>query len=189
MFFFYPVWGGDEYKNRVDVKIRLKMLFAVFENHPKIIVTKLTSKELQKILMQKTDCLINETSFGKTKIPGLEYRGIIDSDTALDSLNELNKISIFMSGIQGAEKYKYYTFGGIIAIPVNSFIVGLRLGGSIESLNGKVGDRPIIKIIQTAYGDTSSRKARKAVKEGKAIDVFLNQNVQNIVEKYKLYRE
>ena len=185
----YPAWGGDEYKNRTDVKIRLEMLFATFENHPKIIVTKLTPGELQQALMQNADSLIIGKPSVKTKIPGVKYIGIIGSDTAIDTSNDLKKLSVFMKGIQIPEKYKHHTIGGIIAIPVQSFVIGLRSGDSIESLNGKFGDRPIIKIIQTNYTDSTSTKIRESVKTGKTIDGFVNQNVKTIIEKYKLYRK
>jgi cytidyltransferase-like protein len=77
----YPAWGGDEYKNRTDVQIRLEMLFAAFANHPKVIVTKLAPGALQNTLMERAEDLIAGKPSVKTKLFGTEYIGIIGSDT------------------------------------------------------------------------------------------------------------
>lgn len=106
----------------------------------------------------------------KTKLFGTEYIGIIGSDTALETSKDLKKLSIFMRGIQIAEKYKEHTIGGIIAIPVQSFIITLRAGDSIDSLKGVFSDRPIIKTISTDYIDLSSTKVRKIIKNGSDLD-------------------
>ncbi|WP_165780811.1 nicotinate-nicotinamide nucleotide adenylyltransferase [Holospora curviuscula] len=186
----YPAWGGDEYKNRTDVQVRLEMLFAAFANHPKVIVTKLTSAELQGVLMKRDESLVAGKPSVKTTFIGTEYIGVIGSDTALETSKDLKKLSVFMRGIQIPEKYKEHTIGGIIAIPVQSFIVSLRAGDSIDSLKGVFSDRPIVKTISTDYIDLSSTKVRKIIKNGSALDKsFVSQGVKEIIEKYNLYQE
>jgi cytidyltransferase-like protein len=186
----YPAWGGDEYKNRTGVKIRLEMLFAAFANHPKVIVTKLAPAELQGALMKSDESLVAGKPSVKTKLFGTEYIGVIGSDTALETSKDLKKSSVFMGGIQIPEKYKEHTIGGIIAIPVQSFIVSLRAGDSIDSLKGVFSDCPIIKTISTDYIDLSSTKVRKIIKNGGALDdSFVSQGVKEIIEKYGLYGE
>ncbi|RUP39554.1 MAG: hypothetical protein EKK63_09610 [Acinetobacter sp.] len=186
----YPAWGGDEYKNRTDVQVRLEMLFAAFANHPKVIVTKLTPTELQGALMKRDESLVAGKPSVKTKLIGTEYIGVIGSDTALETSKDLKKLSVFMRGMQIPEKYKEHTIGGIIAIPVQSFIVSIRAGDSIDSLKGVFSDRPVIKTISTDYIDLSSTKVRKIIKNGSALDKsFVSQGVKEIIEKYGLYRE
>ena len=186
----YPAWGGDEYKNRTDVKIRLEMLFAAFQKHPKVIVTKLTPAELQGVLMKRDESLVAGKPSVKTTIIGTEYIGVIGSDTALETSKDLKKLSVFMQGVQIPEKYKEHTIGGIIAIPVQSFIVSIRAGDSIDSLKGLFSDRPVIKTISTDYIDLSSTKIRKIIKNGSALDKgFVSQGVNEIIKKYNLYRE
>lgn len=186
----YPAWGGDEYKNRTDVQVRLEMLFAAFANHPKVIVTKLTPTELQGALMKRDESLVAGKPSVKTKLIGTEYIGVIGSDTALETSKDLKKLSVFMRGIQIPEKYKEHTIGGIIAIPVQSFIVSIRAGDSIDSLKGVFSDRPIVKTISTDYIDLSSTKVRKIIKNGSDLDKgFVSQGVNEIIKKYNLYRE
>lgn len=185
-----PVWGGDEYKNRTDVQIRLEMIFAVFEKHPKVIVTKLTPVKLQRTLMKSDESLVAGKPSVKTAILGTEYIGVIGSDTALETSKNSKKLSVFMRGIQVPNKYQEHTIGGLIAIPAKSFIVTLRSGDSIDSLKGVLSDRPIVKTISTNYIDLSSTKVRKVIKNGGALDDgFVGRRVKEIIEKYSLYRE
>lgn len=185
----YPAWGGDEYKNRTDVPIRLEMLFAAFANHPRVIVTKLTPAELQGALMERTDDLIAGKPSVKTKLFGTEYIGIIGSDTALETSKDLKKLSVFMRGIQIPEKHKEHTIGGIIAIPVKSFIVSLRAGDSIDSLKGVFSDRPIINKVSTDYIDLSSTGVREIINKNGALgEGFVSPGVKEIIEKQGLYR-
>lgn len=186
----YPAWGGDEYKNRTDVQIRLDMIFAAFKEHPKVIVTKFTPGELQGALMKSDESLVAGKPSVKTTLVGTEYIGIIGSDTALETSKDLKKLSVFMRGIEMPEKYKEHTIGGIIAIPVKGFIVSLRAGDSIDSLKGIFSDRPIIKTISTDYIDLSSTKVRQMIKNGGVLDEgFVSQGVNEIIKKYDLYRE
>lgn len=186
----YPAWGGDEYKNRTDVKIRLEMIFAAFKKHPKVIVTKLTPAELQGTLMKSDESLVVGKPSVKTTLVGTEYIGIIGSDTALETSKDLKKLSVFMRGIQIAEKYKKHTIGGIIAIPVKGFIVSLRAGDSIDSLQGVFSDRPIIAAIPADYIHLSSTKVRKMIKNGGVLDEgFVSHGVNEIIKRYDLYRE
>lgn len=185
----YPAWGGDEYKNRTDVKLRLEMIFAVFKKHPKVIVTKLTPGKLQGVLMKSDESLVAGKPSVKTTLVGTEYIGIIGSDTALETSKDLKKLSVFMLGIEMPGKYKQHTIGGIIAIPVKGFIVSLRAGDSIDSLNGIFSDRPIIKAISTDYINLSSTRVRKMIKNGDVLDEgFVSQGVNEIIKKYDLYR-
>ncbi len=185
-----PVWGGDEYKNRTDVQVRLEMIFAAFEKHPKVIVTKLTPGELQRTLMKNDKSLVSGKPSVKTAIPGTEYIGVIGSDTALETSKNSKKLSVFMQGIQLPDKYRKHTIGGLIAIPAKSFIVSLRSGDSVDSLKGVFSDRPIIKTISTNYIDLSSTKVRKIIQSGGALDDnFVSRGVKEITEKYGLYQK
>lgn len=185
-----PVWGGDEYKNRTDVQIRLEMIFSAFKKHPKVIVTKLSPSQLQIILMKNDKSLVAGKPSVKTRLIGTEYIGIIGSDTALETSKDPRKSSVFMRGIQIPEKYKEHTIAGIIALPVNRFIVSLRAGDSIDSLKGMFSDRPIMKEISTGYIDLSSTKVRKMIKNGCALDEgFVSKGVKKIIEKYDLYQD
>lgn len=166
------------------------MLFAAFAKHPKVIVTKLTPAELQGVLMKRDESLVAGKPSVKTTLIGTKYIGIIGSDTALETSKDLKKLSVFMRGVQIPEKYKEHTIGGIIAIPVQSFIVSIRVGDSIDSLKGVFSDRPVIKTIFTDYIDLSSTKIRKIIKNGSALDKgFVSQGVNEIIKKYNLYRE
>lgn len=185
----YPTWGGDGYKNRTDVHIRLDMIFTAFKDHPKVIVTKLTPAELQGALMERSDDLVEGKPSVTTKFK-TEYIGITGSDAALDTSKDPKKLSVFMRGIQIPEKYKEHTIGGIIAIPVKSFIVSIRIGDSIDSLKGEFSDRAIIKTIPSDHQDLSSTKVRTIIKNGGTLGQgFVSQGVKDIIEKNELYRE
>lgn len=184
----YPAWGGDEYKNRTDIKVRIEMLMSPFKGHPKIIVTALNPADLQEALMQEVEFLIAGKSSVQSRIPGTEYIGVIGSDVALNTSKDLKKLSLFMKGIKIPEKYREHTIGGIIGIPVQSFIVSLRVGDSIEALNGQFGDRPI-QTIQTEHADNSSTKVKVAVKNGVKLDGLVNPGVQEVISRYKLYQD
>ena len=184
----YPAWGGDKYKNRTDVNIRLEMLFAAFKDHPKVIVTKLNPAELQNVLMEnEKEKLVDGNPSVKSKINGAEYIGVIGSDTAIETVKDKKRLAVFMKGIQIPEKYKENTSGGVIALPVNSFIVSLRKGDSIEILNGNMDDRKIIKTIETEYPEVSSTKIRSLLKAGQSIDDLVSKAVAKVITKYNLY--
>ncbi len=168
----YPAWGGDDYKNRTDLKIRLKMLFSIFKNNKKVIVTKLNPLNLQKKLIKiKT-----------------EYIGIIGSDLALSGQKNETTREEFMSGAIVTQEYKNHTHGCIIALPVKSFVVTIRNGDSIENLNNKIGNRKIIAKIETNFGNISSTKVRNFTKSKKSINSLVSNNIVNIIKKYKLYK-
>lgn len=185
----YPAWGGDNYKDRLDVSIRLDMLFAAFAKHPKIIVTKLNPQSLQNVLMENDSSLISGKPSVKSKIKKTYYIGIVGSDTAIGVAENAKWSSTFMRGIKVPIKYKENTLGGIIAIPVQTFIIGLRQGDSLEALSGKVDDRPIAQIIETKHTDLSSTKVRFALENGESIDNLVNKEVKKIILRYQLYKK
>lgn len=186
----YPAWGGDTYKNRTDINIRLEMLFRVFQHHHNVIVTKMNPILLQNVLMQDNQgVLIAGKPTVKTILKDTEYIGIIGSDKALDSLTDKKSFSIFMSGIKVSEKYKKNTIGGIIAIPVMRFVVGLRKGDAIENLHGKICGREIIKAIETKYSDASSTKVRTLLKSGHPVDSIVSKPIVEIINQRGLFTQ
>lgn len=185
----YPAWGGDIYKNRTDVTIRLEIIYSSFQHHPKVIVTKMNPQDLQKTLTVDTpQRTINDKPTVKNFTPEAEFIGIIGSDAALDTVKDKKRLSVFMEGIKIPEKYKENTLGGIIALPVHSFIVSQRQGDNLDSLEGKIGSRPILHIVQTKYPGMSSSKIKALLKEGKSISGFISSGVLDIIQKYHLYK-
>lgn len=185
----YPAWGGDDYKNRTPIQIRLEMLFALFANDPHIIVTKLNTEELQQALTEESNLFIADKPAVKSKFSGTEYLGIIGSDCALDT-SDAKKLSVFMRGIKIPEKYKAHTIGAVIALPANGFVVGLRNEDSLDKLNGTFSERPIIAtVVSEDFNNISSTKVRKAIKEGTSVNDLINPAVQEIISKHRLYVE
>lgn len=184
----YPAWGGDAYKNRTDVTLRLDMLFATFKDHPKVIVTRLNPQDLQGVLMQDNEShLIAGKPSVKSSIEDVKYIGIIGSDTALGMMEDQKKRSIFMRGIKISDKYKEHTIGGLMAIPVSEFVISVRTGDSLDQLEGKIEDRPILKSIVAPHPEASSTNVRKLLKSGGSIEHLVNAEVAKIIKNNKLY--
>ena len=179
----YPSFGNDHFKKRVNLNIRQKMLFSRFHNHPKVVVTYLNPRELQKVFTKRT----NE-NFTVTKIKDLKFTGIIGSDTAL-WLKPGNKASEeYMAGVYIPQKKLYNTWDGCVSIPVENFIVAVRSGDSLSTLGGMTGGRKILTVINSSdYKSLSSSKIRSLIKVNKNISKYLSKDVIGIIEKNKLY--
>jgi nicotinic acid mononucleotide adenylyltransferase len=174
----YPAWGGDNYKKRVDVKLRHDMVYSVFANHPSVIVTQLPPQDLQNALIK------GYTENVKPAFKGMEFIGIIGSDTALALYEHSEALSTFMTGIKVTDQYKEHTLGGIMALPANLFIVALREGDDISKLNSKIGNRPVIALIESEKERAlSSTKVKKLLKEGQDISHMVSRAVKKIIEK------
>jgi nicotinic acid mononucleotide adenylyltransferase len=186
----FPAWGGDEYKSRVDVRHRLEMIYSVFADHPSVIVTKLSPKELQQALTCPDESkVINDKPAVKSRILGVEFIGMVGSDTALSLQANDKALSTFMKGIQIPEKYYEQTVGGVIALPVNQFIVSQREGDDLTPLEGKIGDRPIIAVLENKSGHAlSSTAVKKTMNEKQSIDEMVSPSVREIMTREHLYQ-
>lgn len=171
----YPSWGGDRYKNRIPVEQRLRMIFAVFQDHPKVIVTRLPPAQFQKML---------QPSFAKA-----QWFGIIGSDVALQINADPRMLSRFMRGHEIPEKYAENTLGGTMAVPVSSFLVSLRCGDELGALKGKIGERPF-KILseKTPEDGFSSSAFKRALKDKKGFEKMVSAPVLKIIQELELYR-
>ena len=181
----YPSWGGDSCKTRADINLRLDMLFARFEDHPKIIVTRYPPIKLQEALTTK--CGSN-----KPVVPVAEemkFVGIIGSDIALQLAPEKKSSQKFMAGGVISKSYQYHTWGGCTALPVDSFIVFLRKGDDLTSLGGKVAGRPVIKVCRDNLHDgLSSTSVKDCLRKGKSISKMVSTSVIRIIRENRLYR-
>ena len=176
------------------------MVFAVFKDHPRVIVTKLSPQEMQKYLTRPDPSrTINDKPAVKPAFEGTEFIGIIGSDSAMglaipnqDPKKEQarqRQISYFMRGVQISKKHARGTIGGLIALPVDTFIVAQREGDDFSALKGKVGDRPILATIQSpAHNRASSTQVKKKLKTHKPIDQMVDPAVIKIIHKDRLYQ-
>lgn len=195
----FPNWGGDNFKNLAPIEARLEMLFSVFKDHPQVIVTKLSPKKMQELLT------ISDPSHmidGKPTVKpafNAEFIGIIGSDTAnklaipqKDQKEEearKRNVRVFMKGIQITSNHAEDTIGGVIALPVDSFIVAQREGDNLSDLNGSVDGRSILAVIQSkAHPHASSTLVKKTLKEGQPINHMVDPNVLKIIQDNKLYQ-
>jgi len=183
----YPSWGGDSWKIRADVNVRLEMLFAVFKFHPKIIVTRFNPKELQHSLTVPLDATKNSTLV-KPAFAGVKFIGLIGSDTALSLSANKEAASTFMTGIKIITKYEAHTLGGCMALPVDSFFVAMRENDNLTILNGSIHGRRILAVIKNdTEQTTSSTKVKKDLNQGHNINAMLSAPVIEIINKYDLY--
>ena len=178
-----PSWGGDTYKKRVDVQHRLDMLFAAFADDPHVIVTRLNPHELQKLLTVE-----NQTGYVDPKFDGTEFVGLIGSDTAQYLAPNMEALETFMTGKIIEDQHKTHTLGGLMAIPAQSFIVALREGDTLESLQGRIGERPIEAVIESPnYKDASSTKVKKTLRESGDIIPMVGIPIAEIIKSRQLY--
>lgn len=188
----FPAWGGDSYKNRSDLSLRHDMLFAAFQEHPRIIVTRLSPLELQQTLTKTT---------GQTVVPafkGTQFLGILGSDAALDMTqpqsepekesHRIKKLSVFMNGIPLTEKHAKDTIGGIIALPASGYIIGQRQQDDLSVLKGKMADQPIVGILShDGTRAVSSTQIRERIKKGQPMADLLHPKVAALIQARKLY--
>lgn len=172
----YPAPGGDQYKNRTDLALRQKMIASVYNDHPKVLITYWTPKELQNKF-----ALFAE---------GIEIIGVIGSDVVTEVLLGPDKLlsekyhTVFMRGIPIQDKHSQTTVGALMALKANSFIVALR--GDVDLSNLKaINDRPICAFIQSQ--DHSSTKVRNAVQNKQPFEEYLSSSVVKIIKQEGLY--
>jgi len=186
----YPAWGGDSFKARADVSVRHDMLFSVFQDHPTVIVTRLTPKELQaRLTVSDTTKKVKNKPAVKPAFEEMSFIGIIGSDTALKLGPNEEASSSFMTGIQIPEKYQTHTLGGLMALPVDSFIVALREGDDLSVLKGNIREKEILATLESKKEKTlSSTAVKKALTKGNSIHSMVSEPVIKIIEKQGLYR-
>lgn len=159
----YPAPGGDSFKNRTALDIRQRMIEAIYQQHPRVLFTRWSPKELQENL--KMDVI-----------------GVIGSDVVLDQIGNDKYNRVFMRGIPLTEKHYHDTIGALMALKADSFLVTLR--GDVR-LDDKVRDRPVLAFIQS--DTTSSTEVRNAVKEKGAFEHLLAFTTQAIIKQEGLY--
>lgn len=184
----YPSWGGDTFKKRIDVQRRLDMLFAMFEQHPTIIVTRFPPKKLQDTLTRLDS---SKAGFVKPAFNGMSFIGIVGSDTALAVVKSSQALSTFMTGKRIAEIHYEHTVGGCMALPVDSFVVVMREGDDLNPLKGKIGQKKIAAVFEadSTVNELSSTKARKIIGEGGSLETMVSQPIIALIKKYNLYSE
>jgi cytidyltransferase-like protein len=173
----YPVPGGDQFKNRTDPAIRQKMIASIYQEHPKVLLTDWTPKELQdKFAPFTTD---------------IEVVGIVGSDVVMETLmgpdKELSEKyrGVFMRGLPLKEKHYENTVGALMALNANSFLVALRGDIDLSYLNGKIYDRSIRAFIQSK--SSSSTEVRNTIQNQQPFEKFVSFPVQAIIKQEGLY--
>jgi nicotinic acid mononucleotide adenylyltransferase len=162
----YPAWGGDSYKVRSDITLRLDMLFALYEQHPQVIVTRLCPKELQDFC-QPLAC---------------HCIGIIGSDTALYLADNPDTSIYYMTGKPITKEYEKHTWGSCMALKVDSFIVAMRQGDDITHLNAHLRERPIIATLNIGKANSiSSTQIKQKLKQGEPIDELVSGPIQQLL--------
>ncbi len=184
----YPAWGGDEYKDRTDVSVRLDMLYALYKKSSNVIVTKLSPRELQDLLMTSSSKVVSGKPSVASRFKGASYIGVIGSDVVLDLKEDPKKCSVFMRGIKIPDKYSQNTVGGIIALPAHNFIVFQRSGYDHNSLGSDICGRSMTMMPQSDYKDVSSTKIRSSFKNNSSVTSVLSPEIINIIESEHLYR-
>jgi hypothetical protein len=142
------------------------------------------SQKLQKILTLK----ISDERVAP-KIDGLKIVGIIGSDTALKLQPNRLSSALFMSGTVVSDTYKNHTWGGVIALPVRSFIVSIRRGDDLSKLKNQTGRRPITHIIKIdEYDDTSSTLIKMHIRHDQPVDALISQQVHDVIKRNDMYQ-
>lgn len=184
----YPSWGGDTYKSRTDVNIRLDMLFAVYKDHPKVIVTRLIPKNLQTVLTIPSTQKIGNTTVCKPAFEGVQFIGMLGSDVVGYLAPNKETSVAYMTGTEIPEEFHAHTFGSCMALPVNEFVVALRKEDDRDAIGSHLHGRKIHAIISVEEWDSlSSTAVKQALSKKKSIDLLISRTVREIIEQHSLY--
>lgn len=186
----YPAWGGDQYKKRSAIEVRLDMLFAAFADHPHIIVTRLAPQELQNTLtMRDAEKTTDMQTFRKPAWQGTEFIGILGSDTALYLDPNPETSLYYMSGLEIPPEYATHTWGSCMALPAESFIVALRNDDNITHLHGYIRERPICTVLSLEQGRyISSTLIKKAIQQNECFKDLVGEPIRKLIERNGMYR-
>jgi len=182
----YPSWGGDNsYKRRADIDIRLDMLFAVFKDHPKVVVTRFNPKQLQNLF---TNAHPQKESYRKISIKGMHLIGLIGVDRAEWALNNPKEAAYYLTGYNIPPQFECHTYGSCMALPVDSLILFEREGFHVIAKDYRIGDITIEKTVSFRdYAHVSSSVVKQRIKKGHSLKNWVSDSVINIVKKHSLY--
>ena len=173
----YPAPGGDQYKNRCDLKIRYELIKALYQHHPKVLITQWTPHELQ-------------LNFNES-LKDLNIVGIIGSDVITEKLmgpdTEISEKykKVFMRGITLDEKHYHDTVGVLMALKADSFLVALRDNIDFSYLDNRIYDRPILAFLYPK--SHSSTEVRNAIKNGTSFEHLVSFSTQALIKQKGLY--
>ena len=170
----YPVPGGDKLKSRLDFKTRLEMIATIFKDHPQVLYTKWTPKQIQDRFAKYRNTI---------EIVGIIGSDVVDRLIADDATIEKYREAC-MPGRKLKPKHYNDTTGAITALKPDAFIVGLR---EKVAFGRTIGDRPIKAFI--ASSNLSSSEVRKAVSAHLPFKHMLDEKVETFICQQHLYQK
>lgn len=184
----FPIWEQKTSNQMSDVKVRQDMLFAMYENDPKVIVTRLSPQEVQKLLIKPHALNQKKKPKYTPVIKGLEIIGIVGSDTAFDFLTNKTVASIFMTGEVVNNEYFSSIAGSLMAIQAQGFLIALRKGEDAKVFKGKLLNKTIFGTFEVDHGDLSSENIRQRIAKSESVGDLLSPAVLKIIEDNNLYQ-
>lgn len=171
----YAAPGSDWGKNRTDMDHRFRMLKGLYESHESVFITEFTPWELQQYFMPH--------------IEALHFTGMIGSDTMFNLVNPSEKFSkyskLFMRGVPLPERHRNDPAGAILALSVDSFIIGLRYGAEPSEQPVQLEERSVIGYVETGY--ISSSLIRSYLIEGVSVNKLVHESVMDYIHENGLY--
>ncbi|AIK95998.1 nicotinate-nicotinamide nucleotide adenylyltransferase [Candidatus Odyssella acanthamoebae] len=183
-----PIWGGDDLKKRTDVKIRLDMIFAVFKDDPRVIVTRLSPAKIQEVFAKRQSPNSKDIV---VKIPGLKFKGIIGSDIPQTFYEKMQEnVPNFMGGTVISPERRDTTYGAVDALPVESYVIALRDNApeGIQFMDSFVG-KPVNCFLEPTpfCRSYSSSEIKLRLREGKPISNMVYPSVEHMIDEKDLY--
>ena len=164
------------------------MLFAVYKQHPQVIVTRLIPKLLQTTLTVPGTQKIGNARVCKPAFEGVQFIEMLGSDVAGYLAPNKETSVAYMTGTEIPEDFHTHTFGSCMALPVDEFVVALRDGDDPNSIGSHLYNRKILAIISAKEGHAlSSTVIKKALQSKTSIDALASKPIREIIEKHTLY--
>jgi len=174
----YALPDSDQTKKRTPHPIRLSMLHALYEKHPKVLITKLMPADMQDLLTPL---------FGDAK-----FSVIVGSDIIQTYFKTSQYDGVWMKGLpirKTSPEHANTSTGAIMAIPADEVIAFNREGDDLSYLKGTYKNRPTTLLTTKANTDLSSTKARTAIKQKESLVEMVAPEVQKIIDETGLYKD